>query len=325
MRRELPAGCTVRTPKPDDAAAIFALISGYNERIVGMADCTLDDVRDDLARPEFDPARDGWLVHDPTGALAGYGWSIGSDEGASRDLEVVATDEPTARWLIGTGLARAVEGAQDGGQPRVVVSAGLYRDDTGLRALMAEHGFAPATTFHRMRVDHATPPAAPGSLAGVVLRRGPADEALMRDAHAVADAAFSEHFGESPSSFERWVQRMGSSATADWGQLVVAYLDERPVGVLLGSDQFVEDENCGYVRTVGVLREARGRGIATHLLRMALARDAAGGRAGTLLHVDTNNTTPALGLYEGVGMRAVLVIDVWQRTLDVTTTTSPRD
>jgi hypothetical protein len=29
--------------------------------------------------------------------------------------------------------------------------------------------------------------------------------------------------------------------------------------------------------------------------------------------VDTNNTTPALRLYESVGMRPVLVIDVWRR------------
>ena len=35
------------------------------------------------------------------------------------------------------------------------------------------------------------------------------------------------------------------------------------------------------------------------------------------LHVDTDNVTPALRLYESVGMRAVLVIDAWTRTLAV--------
>jgi hypothetical protein len=43
------------------------------------------------------------------------------------------------------------------------------------------------------------------------------------------------------------------------------------------------------------------------------ALDAAAGRSGTILHVDTNNPTPALGLYLSVGMRATLVIDVWRR------------
>ena len=161
-----------------------------------------------------------------------------------------------------------------------------------------------------------------GRPAGLLLRRAPGDEALRRDAHAVVTRAFTEHFGETATSYERWSERMGAAATSDWGQLLVAYLDHRPVGVLLGNDQFVEDEHCGYVRTIGVVPEARGRGIARHLLRVAFARDAAAGRDGTVLHVDTNNTTPALGLYESVGMRAVLVIDIWQRTL-VTTTTNP--
>ena len=61
--------------------------------------------------------------------------------------------------------------------------------------------------------------------------------------------------------------------------------------------------------------EYRGRGLARLLLERAFARDAAAGRAGTLLHVDTANTTPALDLYLSVGMRAVLAIDMWHRDL----------
>ena len=47
----------------------------------------------------------------------------------------------------------------------------------------------------------------------------------------------------------------------------------------------------------------------------SLAFAAAAGRSGTILHVDTNNPTPALGLYLSVGMKPVLIIDVWRRTL----------
>jgi len=59
--------------------------------------------------------------------------------------------------------------------------------------------------------------------------------------------------------------------------------------MVLGNDQFVADEGCG-----------------------------------TILHVDTNNPTPALGLYERVGMRPVLVIDVWRRSLTASDATSAR-
>ena len=102
------------------------------------------------------------------------------------------------------------------------------------------------------------------------------------------------------------------SSSHDWSQLRVAYLGGQPVAMLQGNDQFVDDENCGYVQRLGVRPEARGLGLARLLLRQAFVADARRGRQGTLLHVDTNNPTPALDLYLGVGMRAVLVIDVWR-------------
>ena len=76
--------------------------------------------------------------------------------------------------------------------------------------------------------------------------------------------------------------------------------------------QFVEDEDCGNVARLAVLEQARGKGLAKLLLREGFATHAAAGRTGTILHVDTNNPTPALDLYTSVGMEAVLVIDVWR-------------
>jgi hypothetical protein len=45
---------------------------------------------------------------------------------------------------------------------------------------------------------------------------------------------------------------------------------------------------------------------------VAASNTPAAGRTGTILHVDTNNPTPALDLYLSVGMTASLVIDIWQ-------------
>ena len=124
--------------------------------------------------------------------------------------------------------------------------------------------------------------------------------------------AFVEHFGHVERSFEEWHQSIEAASTSDWAQVRVAYLDGEPVAMVRGSDQFVDDEDCGYVTTVAVLPEARGRGLAKLLLRQAFVDDHRRGRRGTILHVDTNNVTPAVGLYQSVGMRAVLAIDVWQ-------------
>ncbi|WP_185444683.1 hypothetical protein [Kribbella qitaiheensis] len=60
---------------------------------------------------------------------------------------------------------------------------------------------------------------------------------------------------------------------------------------------------------------ARGRGLATFLLKDAFAIDSAAGLGGTILHVDSSNPTPAVQLYLGVGMRPTVVSDVWRQTL----------
>ena len=95
----------------------------------------------------------------------------------------------------------------------------------------------------------------------------------------------------------------------------MAAIDGIPAAMLLAGDQFVLDAGCGYVRLLAVLPEYRGRDLAKYLMRCAFAEDSRLGRSGTLLHVDTNNATPALDLYLGLGMRPVLVIDVWRRTV----------
>jgi ribosomal protein S18 acetylase RimI-like enzyme len=170
---------------------------------------------------------------------------------------------------------------------------------------------AVVTTFHRMHVDHVPPVAPPEPPPGVVLRQG-TEPAVREAALAVRNAAFADHFGHVAKAFDTWHAELEQLSTFDWTQLWVAELDGRSAGMLSCTDQFVSDENCGHVGDIGVLAQARGRGIAKFLLRHAFAIDAAAGRTGTILYVDTNNTTPALRVYESVGMRPVLVIDVWR-------------
>ena len=77
--------------------------------------------------------------------------------------------------------------------------------------------------------------------------------------------------------------------------------------MIQSTNHFVPDEGCGYVLSLAVLPAFRSRGLGRFLLLNAFAADAAIGRKGTYLHVDSGNTTPALGLYLSAGMRLVLV------------------
>jgi mycothiol synthase len=312
---ELPGGYRCCRPTLDDAEAILALISEYNGAFVGFADFTLDDVRDGLTEPGFDPTVDGWLVHGSGGTVAGYGWAYGKGGSDMVDIDVVAGDAAVADWLWARALERAAEIGAKAGRDLVSVDIGIYQTDVTQQARAKARAFVPATTFQRMRIDFDRAPPEPVAPDDVVVRTGTGDEALRRDAHRVSQHAMAEHFGYVEKSFAAWHAGIESSATHDWAQLRVAYIGGEPTAIVQGSDQFVEDENCGYVATVAVVPDARGRGLAKLLLRQAFADDFRRGRRGTTLHVDTDNVTPALGLYVGVGMRSVLAIDVWRGQL----------
>jgi ribosomal protein S18 acetylase RimI-like enzyme len=314
-RAALSGDFVFRPPRLTDAAAIAALARDYTLGVVGFADYTENDVRDDLTAPGFEPAHDARLVFDSAGTPVAYATAIARADSDLVEIDVLATGSAVRHWLFGWSLDRARELGRARGHRQVTVDHGVYRADDGLRAQAVAHGLAVATTFHRMRIDHGGPADPPTPPAGVSLRQG-TDPAVREAAHGVLNTAFTEHFGNVPKPFGTWQETLERKSTFDWTQLWLAELAGRPAGVLECNDQFVADEGCGYVASVGVLPPARGRGIAKFLLRHAFAIDAAVGRTGTLLHVDSNNTTPALGVYESVGMRPVLVIDVWRRTLE---------
>ena len=317
MTPELPDGYTWSCPALDDVEAIYALVAVHDTRVVGFPDLTLDDVRDELNDPDFNPKSDGWLVADSDGAVVGYGWA--SRKGISDEIviDVLITDDDVDGWLWERVLDRCGEIAAELGHAEVNVDIGIFRADDDQRRRAEHLGFTPSTTFHRMRVDHVELPPEPELPSGVEVGIGLDAEQFRRDALSVTSAANVGQFGYVARTFDEWRDATEASSAHDWSQLRVVYLEGEPVAALQANDQFVEDENCGYVQRLAVVEAARGRGLAKLLLRQAFAADARRGRAGTILHVDTNNPTPALDLYLGVGMRAVLVIDVWRRKLDL--------
>ncbi|TYB51492.1 GNAT family N-acetyltransferase [Nonomuraea sp. PA05] len=307
---------TIRRPRVDDAAAIHELVAASDTAVIGAADSTLEDITDELVEPGFDRERDGWLAHDAGGRLDGWAWACRNGDSDLVDVEVVVRPgvDGLAEELWPTVLARAAELGKERGHDTVTLHIGVYRADGGKRARVEALGFEPGTSFHRMRIDHDGPIEPPAAPPGLTLHSGGSDE-VRREAHRVHQEGFAEHFGFVQVSYEQWYERRQASSSTDWSQLTLARLDGRPAALLVGNDQFLLDEGCGYVATLAVLPEYRGRGLGRFLLRHAFAADAARGRKGTILHVDSNNTTPALGLYESAGMRLVMAIDVWQRRL----------
>ena len=299
----------------DDAPAIAELLRASDIATLGHSDYTLTELEGDLKRDDLEHT--GWYADD--GTLVGYGWVgrvadsekveidayVHPDHDAALGAEVVAVLEERGRQL-----------AAEAGHDSALFDTGAYRQDERTRGWLRDRGFSVETTFTRMRID-LTGPVEPRSLpTGVVVRRSDAGEDDLRTAHEVDEASFIDHYGHHPLTFEQFREKFEANGPG-WASLWLGYVDDQPAGVLIGTRQFEEEDDAGYVRRLGVTPAARGRGLAKALLLAYFAASQEEGRTAVLLHVDQGNVTPALGLYESVGMRAVLQIDAWAKRLSV--------
>jgi ribosomal protein S18 acetylase RimI-like enzyme len=313
----LPAGYTSRAATTDDAKDIYDVIAAHQVPVVGKPDTTPEDVSDELSEPAWDITTDGWLVHDPEGTAVGWGWTCRKGESANVDIDIYARPEhagAVAEWLWDKAQERAKGIARELGHAEVTIDIGVFPDDTVVREIACARGFAPAATFTRMRIDHTGLREHPEPPEGVELRHA-TDERVRLDALTVRNEAFADHFGSVARTYEDWAAEREASSAHDWAMVHVAYAGDEPAALLLRTNNFVPDENCGYVQTLGTMSRFRNRGIASYLLRYAFAEDAEAGRTGTILHVDTNPQRPALGFYQRNGMHPVRTIDIWRRTL----------
>jgi len=303
---------TARPLGPDDRDAVCDLVAESDLATVGFVDFTPDSIAVDLAKASIETT--GW--YDEDGTLVGYGWLRRIEQTNQVELDVYVRpsyDAGLGHEMLARLEERARALAAEAGHAEPWTGMGVYRQDTRTQDWLRAAGYRTDTTFTRMRIDFdqttgsgqpAEPPAT-----DVVVRRV-TDEADLRVAHDIDEESFLEHYGNVPIPFESWLERLTERGD-DFSQVYLAYVDGAPVGLLISNRDFEQDDNAGYVRTLGVLPAGRGRGVGTALLRDYFARARAEGRSAVLLHVDVANVTSALRLYESVGMRVVLEIDAW--------------
>lgn len=314
----LPAGYAWRRPTLDDVPAVREVIAAYDAVHSPATVVTLEEVRADLDSGEADLTTRAWLVLDPDGVPAGFGIVYLDDHAGEvfcdpyhRPLEDRQVGDAVAGWVVPTVVRRARELAHEVGRERRI-SAATYAGDTVLAALLRAEGLVPLRRFHTMRLDldPAAPPPAPPDLPGVTIRPvDPREPADLRAVHRVLDTSFVDHFEHHQRPWDLWWQHQQESAGLDLTQWWLALEGDRAVGALTASDRLVE-EGRGYVRGLGVLREARGRGIARALLLTCFAECLRRGRTSVELGVDSDSLTGATRLYEGVGMRVIREIDL---------------
>ncbi|WP_328999013.1 GNAT family N-acetyltransferase [Kribbella sp. NBC_00709] len=307
----LPAGHTFRPMVLEDAALIAERSAVYTSALLGFPKHSPEDVANYLRDPGINLTTDAWVVLDPNGNFAGSATAVQITGGTHVNIDILSNNPAVLNWLLDQTERRA----HATGRHEVVLQVGAIRQDQLLPEVLAARGFAVGTSVQRMRITfdgEVLPPAVPDN---VVVRRGAPDEASRRAAHGVLMEAFAGQPATLPRPFDEWAASRESRSTFDWSQVTTLELDGQAVAMTECNDNFVSTDNCGYVGRLAVVPSARGRGFAKFLLHNAFAVDAAAGRSGTILHVDSSNPTPAVALYTGVGMRPDLISDIWRRTI----------
>ena len=331
------AALTVSEIDLDDEAqveAVHRLVAADEVAVVGFTEETPESMRGRLAHPDSHAPshRLAWRDDEPVGVLL-----VELDRHARNiflDAYAPVADRPEVlAALLGDGLAsaRAIsqddpadgrdadgEPVRDPHQPTPgvwQVEAGCYGQDEGYAAALAATGFTSRRRFWRMRQDLAGVGSVEPTRPAGVDRRTAANEDDRRALHALYCVTFAEHYGSSSDRpYDEWIASLEASPGVDPSRWWIATLDGVDVALCILDDSR-DALGLSYVRTLGVLPEARGRGIARWLLGCAATDALTRGRLAITLTVDGENTTGATALYESVGYRIDEVIDFWSQPL----------
>ncbi|MFC8128373.1 GNAT family N-acetyltransferase [Streptomyces sp. NPDC057302] len=311
----LPPGLTVRPATFDDAAAVCALLGEIDLLEIGRADTELSQIQADLKHPEVDLEHDSWLLFEG-GRLISYGLLWDESGGERIDIEYCTLpDRPQAfQYLLGLMETRTEERAAANGADRAVVHLHLNIAPTvDLRALR-ERGWKAVRRYHSMaRALSDGTDGLPQPPTGVTLRPCCA-EPDRRRAHALLQDTFADHFDFHPRTYEQWLDDMDHERV-DWSLMWIARVEGLGDAAILHTHDDLT--SMAWIGHIGVLRQARGRGLGSYLLRHAFGHYAARGRDRIGLGVDTDNSSGALALYERHGMTLDFAVQTWELTRPV--------
>ncbi|MEV1084123.1 GNAT family N-acetyltransferase [Streptomyces sp. NPDC050211] len=296
-----------------DAALITDLLNEIDRIEIGRPETDLHTVQADLKHPETDLEQDSWLAfHGDRPVAYGLLWDESGGERIDIDHYVLPDHQRAGLRMLEAMEARALRKARENGAARAVVHLHLNTSPTLDTELIRARGWSVVRRYHVLHrpLDPArdgVPPLPPG-----VRLRACAEEADRVRVHALYQGTFAEHFDFQPRTYRQWLHDIDAESL-DWSLVwIVSTEDLGDVGFLIARD---DRAAMGWIRSIGVLGEARARGLGGLLLRHAFGAFAARGRDTVGLGVDTDNATGAPGLYARHGMTVHYAVDTWEAVL----------
>jgi mycothiol synthase len=320
----LPEGLTARPMRPDDVPAIVELLAEAE----AVDDTGVHESAEDLAgfwvNELVDLAQDSRLVTTAEGEVVGWATAIAPP--TFRDAYGVHLEGRVHPKWRGRGIGRALLGwqlergtevhAQRHPEAPARLTVTTYTSMPDQAALLRRAGLTEARWFFHMSRPLTDLPA-PRTVDGVRLVPFSWDrDDEVRRAH---NAAFTEHYGSSERDTASWQVMFTGQRSFRPDLSVLAVEDGAVIAYVLAyvyeANTAVLGERETYFGQIGVLPQARGRGLSkaviVQALRVAADRDCQ--LAG--LQVDSGNVTGALGLYESLGFTTARTEISWSRHL----------
>lgn len=285
-----------RTAGTSDIPAVRKLVNEHELSVDSAASLMTEASAADFMSGYVDPSATHLLTFDDESEFSavvnlhpdGVRGRYFADVYASPSLRDI---EPVVGWALQLAASE---------HPDWQIWPGMNTKDYRLRQAWGSFGFAFLRQYFTMRmtIGELAEPELP---AGLTIRQlEVSSDPELRLWHSLHQRAFAQHFGFAPRPFEKWLELINSESGFDPMGVWLAELDGTPVGFCECSDEYAED-NRGFISSIGVVSEARGRGVGEALLRHGIAYCAKKGFTGVELNVDTGNESGALRLYEKVG------------------------
>ena len=319
----LPGGLTVRPLTADDLPAAAGLLAAAEPVDDTGEHSDADDLAEWWVDDLVDLPRDSRAVWTDDGVLVAVAVAM-SMSAAREDHRVLLEGRVHPAWR-GHGIGRALldwqlrRGAEvhrrDHPELPGRLDVSVYPGMGSLESLVRRAGF----TAERWYADMVRPltglaeaPAVPGvELVPFAWNR---DDEVRR----VHNAAFTDHHGSAERDATTWRAWFTGTRAFRPDLSVLALVDGAVAGYVLTyvyeADTRATGVQQAHLGELGVLRTARGRGIASAAIIAALRAGAATGCDTAGLQVDTENPTGAFGLYRQLGFTPVRTRVQWACT-----------
>lgn len=339
-------GWRVEQPDPADRfviARLTQLLRAHERAGRGWAGASVDDVLVEVSETGL-RMRENVVLRDPDGEI--HAWGSVHDRAGGRMLFVHVVERDLSADLADACsqllFSWAEEQARAVGRARGLevqqIDTGAFAEDQRQHRWLEAAGFEKVRTWFQqsrpVAADEAglVPDPAHWERGGVTIRlvrrtaAGLPDAVDLHAVHQVLEAAFRDHFNSWEETFTEFVYRLREDPGHHWDHWWLAELESPslagigpvPVGALVGSRVQSHDGPDGScVSYIGVVDDARGRGVAKALLHTVIADAASRGHDRVTLEVDADSPTGAYGLYDALGWKTAYVTESWHRDVTV--------